>query len=248
MKKHLLIIVFLSVAQVYAQSKFVLPYNYSKIKDPNENKYLPTVLIPSKNITYIITDSIISKINEKDEFCFYFITPLESEINLQCPDQYGLIVLNNNGIEIYKSFWNLESKADLAGNCFPSMHRFKIANAYRNLLCMGSSGCGSGTSMTYYDLIFSNGKIKFIEAFSGGGGYSEFYFLPERNIYYKIEKVNPECHYSCPSKYKISSFFLSNDSPINNYFTKFKYDDFADIGIESLIKNIKMKEQLNLID
>jgi len=72
--------------------------------------------------------------------------------------------------------------------------------------------------------------------------------LPERNIYYKIEKVNPECHYSCPSKYKISSFFLSNDSPINNYFTKFIYDDFADIGIESLIKNIKMKEQLNLID
>lgn len=221
---------------------FVLPYRYGKIKDPNEEKVLSTVFIPYKNNYYIIIDSFFLKINENDQICFYFITPLEEEINLQCPNRYGLIILNKYGVEIYKSFWDSESKADLAGNCLPNVMQYKINNGFRNLLSLGSSGCGSGTSIQYYDIRYSIDKIEFNETFSCGGGYSDFYFIPEKNMYLKIERINPACHYSCPSKYKISSYLLSNDQLLKSNLTKFNYDDYNDTGIQTLIKNIRTKE------
>ena len=221
---------------------FVLPYRYGKIKDPYEEKVLSTVFLPFKNNYYIIADSIILNINENDQICFYFITPLEKEINLQCPNQYGLIILNKYGAEIYKSFWDSESKADLVGNCLPSVMQYKINNGFRNLLSLGSSGCGSGTSIQYYDVRYSIDKIEFKEAFSCGGGYSDFYFIPEKNMYLKIERINPACHYSCPSKYKISRYLLSNDQLLKSNLTKFNYDDYNDTGIQTLIKNIRTKE------
>jgi hypothetical protein len=221
---------------------FLLPYSYGKIKKPLEEKELSTVFLPFKKSYYIIADSIISNINNHDQICFYFITPLEKEINLQCPNQYGLIIVNKYGVELYKSFWDSESMADLAGNCSPNVMQFKINNRFRNLLSLGKSGCGSGTSIQYYDIQYSSAKIEFKEAFSCGSGYSDIYFMPEKNMYLKIERINPACHYSCPSKYKISSFLLSNDQLLKSDLTKFNYDDYNDTGIETLIKNIKTKE------
>ncbi len=227
---------------------FVLPYSYGKIKDPNQEKELSTVFIPLKSNYYIIADSIISSINNNDQICFYFITPLEKEINLQCPNQYGLIILNKYGVELYKSFWDSETMADLVGNCSPNVKQYKTNNGYRNLLSLGKSGCGSGTSIQYYDINYSNSKIEFKEAFSCGSGYSDFYFMPEKNMYLKIERINPACHYSCPSKYKISSYLLSNDQLLKSNLTKFNYDDYNDTGIQTLIKNIKTKEPNVLIE
>lgn len=221
---------------------FVLPYRYGRIKDPNEENVLSTVFLPYKNNYYIIADSIYLNINENDQFCFYFIIPLEKEINLQCPNQYGLIVLNKYGDEIYKSFWDSDSKEDLAGNCCPSVEQYKTNNGFRNLLSLGSSGCGSSMSVQYYDIRYSIDKMEFKEAFSCGGGYSDFYFIPEKNMYLKIERINPACHYSCPSKYKISSYSLFNDQLLKSNLTKFNYDDYNDTGIDTLIKNIKTKE------
>ena len=226
---------------------FVLPYRYAKIKDPNDQKELSTIFIPIKSNYYIIADSIISDINN-DQICFYFITPLEKDINLQCPNQYGLIILNKYGVELYKSFWDTESISELTGNCTPYVKQYKTNNGYRNLLSLGKSGCGSGTSIQYYDIQYSNTKIEFKEAFSCGSGYSDFFFMPEKNLYLKIERINPACHYSCPSKYKISSYLLSNDQLLKSNLTKFIYDDYNDTGIETLIKNIRTREPNVLID
>ena len=226
---------------------FKLPYHYGKIKDPNEKRELSTVFIPLKSNYYIIADSIISDINN-DQICFYFITPLEKDINLQCPNQYGLIILNKYGVELYKSFWDSESMVDLVGNCSPNVKQYKTNNGYRNLLSLGKSGCGSGTSIQYYDIQYSNSKVEFKEAFSCGSGYSDFFFMPEKNMYLKIERINPSCHYSCPSKYKISSFLLSNDQLLKSNLTKFNYDDYNDTGIQTLIKNIRTKEPNVLIE
>jgi hypothetical protein len=221
---------------------FVLPYSYGKTKDTYTEKMLSTVFLPFKNNYYIIADSIILNFNENEQICFYFITPLEKEINLECPNQYGLIILNNHGIEIYMSFWDSDSKVDLRGNCLPNVMQYKTNNNTRNLLSLGSSACGSGTSIYYYDIQYSFDKIEFKEAFSCSGGYSDFYFIPEQNMYLKIERINPTCHYSCPSKYKISSYLLSNDQLLKSNVTKFNYDDYNDTGIQSLLKNIKTKE------
>ena len=233
-------ILFLGVAQINAQTK--LPYQYGEIKDPYGQQNLTTVFLPFKNNYYIIADSINFNIDENNKFCFYFITPLENEINLQCPNHYGLIVLNKLGEVIYKSFWDSDSKEDLTGNCCPSVEKYKTNNGSRHLLSLGSSGCGSGMSIQYYDIQYSIDKMEFKEAFSCGGGYSDFYFVPEKNMYLKIERINPACHYSCPSKYKISSYSLSNDQILKSNLTKFTYDDYNDTGIETLIKNIKTKE------
>ena len=223
--------------------KFTLPYQHGKVIDPNENQELTTVFLNFKNKNYIITDSILSIINET-ELCFYFLTPVENEINMQCPEEYGIIVLDRDNNEIYSSFWDSESYSELKGNCLPSLNQYRTNNGIRNLLCLGSSGCGSGVSLTYFDVNYNNKKIQFNEALSCGGGYSDFQFIPEKNIYLKIERVNPECHYSCPSKYKISSYSLSTDILIKTSLTKLMYDDYNDIGIETLLKNIQQKENL----
>jgi hypothetical protein len=223
------------------QSNFILQYQHSKVIDVNENKELTTVFLNFKNKHYIITDSIVSKINET-ELCFYFLTPLEDEINVQCPYDFGIIVIDRDNNEIYTSFWNVESNLELKGNCLPSINHYKSTNVLRNILCLGNSGCGSGIDLTYFDIKLVNNKIQFKEVFSCGGGYSDFQFIPEKNIYLKIERINPECHYSCPSKYKISTYSLSNDLLLNSNLTKSMYDDYNDIGIEALLKKIKIKE------
>lgn len=238
-----------SIAKITALQPvgFVLPYRYGKIKDPNDQKELSTVFIPSKSNYYIIADSIISDINN-NQICFYFITPLEKDINLQCPNQYGLIILNKYGVELYRSFWDTESMSELTGNCTPNVMQYKTNNGYRSLLSLGKSGCGSGTSIQYYDIQYLNSKVEFKQAFSCGSGYSDFYFMPEKNMYLKIERINPSCHYSCPSKYKISSYLLSNDQLLKSNLTKFNYDDYNDTGIQTLIKNIRTKEPNVLIE
>jgi len=220
---------------------FHLPYQHGKVIDPSERKELTTVFLNYKNKNYIITDSIFSIIDET-EFCFYFLTPVESEFNLQCPEEYGIIVLDRDNNEIYSSFWDNESNSELKGNCLPSLNQYKTNNGIRNLLCLGSSGCGSGVFFTFFDVTYNNKKIKFKEAISCGGGYSDFQFIPEKNIYLKIERLNPECHYGCPSKYKISSYSLSTDILIKTSLTKLIYDDYNDIGIDTLLKNIQKNE------
>jgi hypothetical protein len=220
---------------------FKLQYKYSKVIDANQNKEFTTVFLNSKDKYYIITDSIVSKINET-ELCFYFLTPQEDEINLQCPSEYGIIVIDKDNNEIYTSFWNHTSNLELKGNCLPSINHYKSTKGMRSILCLGNSGCGSGGSLTYFDINLLNNKIRFKEVFSCGGGYSDFLFIPEKNIYLKIERINPECHYSCPSRYKISSYSLTNDILLKSNLTKYMYDDYNDIGIEALLKNIQIKE------
>jgi hypothetical protein len=231
----------ISSLSIKKSKKFTLPYRHGKLIDPYEGNELTTVFLNAKNKNYIITDSIASRINETD-VCFYFLTPVEDELNIQCPNEYGLIILDQNNTEIYSSFWNFESTSELSGNFFYSLNEYKTNNGKRNLLSLGTSGCGSGDIITYFDVIYINRKIQFKEVFTGGSGYSEFKFIPEKNVYLKIERIDPECHYSCPSKYEISSYSLSTDVLLKSTKTKLIYEDYNDIGIEALLKIIQQKE------
>ena len=220
---------------------FNLKYLHNKILEPNENKVLTTVFLNFKNKYYIITDSIVSKINE-EEFCFYFLTPLEKEINLQCPNEYEIIVLNNNNIKVYSTFSSDKYKSLLKGNCQPKLYQYKSKYGLRDILCLGSSGCGSDLTLFYYEIKIINQKIEFKELFSASGGYTIFHFIPEKDNYFKIERINPECHFGCPSKYTISTYSLSSDLLLKKSATKFVYDDYNEIGIEVLLKKIQVKE------
>jgi hypothetical protein len=223
------------------KQNFNLQYLHNKIFLPNDNKIFTTVFLNFKNKDYIVADSIISMINE-NEFCFYFLTPLEKEINLQCPNEYEIIVLNDNNNEVYSTFSSDKYKSLLKGNCQPKLYQYKAKYGIRDILCLGSSACGSDLTIFYYEVKIINQKIEFKELFSASGGYTNFHFIPEKDTYFKIERINPDCHFGCPSKYTISTYSLSSDLLLKKSATKFVYEDYNEIGIEVLLKKIQVKE------
>ena len=243
MKYIICFVLFIMVPQLKAQDWTTsLPYKHGSIQVPGEDEILSTVFIPSKNGSYIITDSIVVDFHLNGKMCFYFLTPNEEEINLSCPWQYGLIVLAENGTEVYKSFWGMDSQAELVGNCLPSLRQFKTTNGYRNFLSLGSSGCGSGASIQCYDILFTNNQIDFKRVFSYTTGYEDCYFIPKEGIYLMLERIDPECQYGCESKYKISTYLLSSDKLLKSQVTNFKYEDFNDVGVDEIINVIRNKE------
>ena len=235
--------VFFTIGISYSQSELknhkeiLLPYVYGdQIKSPYDEKWYSTVFIGYRSKNYIITDSLDITLKSTSRFKFYFMTPEEIEFNVDCPNEFGFIVLDENSKEIYNNF-------DLGYNFFEDFHQFKLESKERNLLVLGSSGCGSGWSLMYFDIIFENSNFILKSAFSGvNGGYSSTLFMPEKNMYIQLDRINPSCHYSCPSLYKLTYFNLTNDSMITQKKTKFTYDDVNDTGNEELINRIRSKE------
>jgi hypothetical protein len=216
----------------------------SKIVNPNDNLELNTVILNSNNENYIITDSIFSTINE-NEFSIYFLTPIKYLDQLECPYEYGVIVLNKEKNEVYSSFWDMSSvlTKELFGNCLPKLYQYKTDKGTRNLLSLGNSGCGSGRSFIYFDVCYKNKNIQFTPKLRFGF-HSDVLFVPEKNIYLLIERVKSECNHGCPSKYRISSYLLSTDILIKTSLTKWAYEDYNDIGINNLLKKVQQKENL----
>jgi hypothetical protein len=222
---------------------FMLPYQHKKVINPNENSELTTVFLDFKNKYYIITDSIATKINDS-EYCLFFLTPYENLDFIECPNEYGLIIIDKQSNEVFKSFWRDESNSVLIGNCEPGLQQFQTTNGVRTLMWLGSSACGSGRTDFVFEVWINKDNIfqfKLLPTMTTDS-YSDIQYITEKNQYLKIERINPECHYSCPSKYRISTYSLSTDELIKSIQTKYSYDDFNDFDVDNILNQIKRKE------
>jgi hypothetical protein len=213
------------------------PFKYgNKIKSPYEDIWYSTVILDGRNMHYILTDSADVKLKNAFRAKFYFMTPLLSEFNLQCPEEFGVIVVNESGHEVYSDF-------NSGYNFYATFLQFNLKDHQRNLVALGTSGCGSGYSLMYCDVLIDQSSITMKEAIRGvEGGFTSILFLEDKNMYVFIEKLNPACHYSCPTKYQLTYYNLSNDQFISERKTKFQYDDYGDIGEEELIRKIRSRE------
>lgn len=185
----------------------------------------PLSFIAKKNKNYLIRDSIDLEVTDDQNLRFYFLN--------DDPDQSGcgkewLVVLNQECQEVFNSSLEPNSKSGLVGNVESEMLRFKLSSRQRSILCLGYSGCGSGITYTYYDVLYKKGKLSFKELISSSTGWSAVNFLPEKNIYLLAEQETTydadgnimNCHYDCPSIVKVSAFNLSTDRFLGNYVSK----------------------------
>lgn len=231
-------------------NELVLPFSkLDFITDKSDGKLYNTVFLDFNNKKYIVTDTITTIIKDRKPICLFFLTSIvsEGELNLECPNDYGVIIVDYAKNILFKSFWNNDNwnnntKDLLSGNCKPGLLKFNINSVEKNILKLHLSGCGSGGNEIYYELLFDNNQISFKKIISCDLGYSSCYFMDAKQFYLKVEKINPDCHYGCPSIYEISRISLLDNKTQIKYKTKYKYEDFSNTEIELLLMKIKLKE------
>ena len=219
------------------QNKQIVPFTYENpIYSENENKYFSTVLFDFINKPQILTDSLTVKFNDELVYNFYFFIPITEDFNVQCPSEFGYVVYDNRGIEIFK---NLEPN----GNYFGGYLEFNLGFKKRRLLGVGDSGCGSGGSITYNDLDVNNGElIETANITVSTGGYETMYFMPGTKNYIYFKRINPEAHWGGDTRYELSFYSLIDDQKIRVKETKYIYPHFGDVGVDELLKIIKKRE------
>ena len=227
----------LSLLKSKNSKKFILPYAYGdKYYVPSLNKYFSTIYLNFINSRQILTDSLIVKLNENDILHFYFFTPISQNTDLlSCPENFGFLILNINGELIYNNF-NPE------GNSYLEYLEFDIGKYKRRLIGLFSSGCGSGGSIIYYELNFTNGKLTLEPKInSTSNGYETNKFLPEKNVYVQLSRINPVTHWGSENtKYSLTFYNLLNDEKLLSIETKLAYPHFGEEA--NLLKIIENKE------
>lgn len=219
-------------------ANFSFPYRYSQpIYVPNEGKFMSTVYLDFKNEKQIVTDSLIVKFNEKDIYHFYYFTPITEDFNFQCPDEFGYIVFDNSGKEIFRDF-------NPGGNSYGGYLEFDLISKKRRLMSLYSSACGSGGSIQYYDLEILNGELLQSGSINASnGGYETTIFLAKRNIYVELTRINPESHWGEDNtRYTLDIYSLINDQKLVTRSTKYIYPHFGDVGEDELLKSIEKRE------
>lgn len=221
-------------------NNFIFPYKYSQpIYIPDQEKYFSTVYLDFKEVKQIVTDSLIVKFNDHNIYHFYFFTPITEDLNIQCPMNFGYIIFDNSGREIFKNF----DPNELYGNSFGGYLEFNLGSKTRRLIGLLSSGCGSGGSIQYYDLDISDEKLIQTQSINVSTGGDEFTcFLPQKKIYVNAIRINPESHWSGENRYTLNFYSLINDEKIGSKTTKYIYPHFGDSGEEELIKLIEKRE------
>lgn len=222
-------------------TNFSLPFKYSNpIYNPNEQKSLSTVYLDFKDEIQIITDSLVVKFNEKDIYHFYYFTPITENLSIQCPEEFGYCVFDNSGKEIFRNF----NSNEIGGNSYAGYLEFDLVSKKRRLMGLLSSGCGSGGSIQYYDLEIINGKFLQSQNISiSTGGYQTTCFLPERNIYVQLTRINPISHWGKGNtRYTLDFYSLINDQKITTRSTKFSYPHFGDLEVDEIWKMIEKRE------
>lgn len=221
--------------------KFNFPYKYSQpIYIPNEGKFLPTVYLDFNDEKQIITDSLLVKFNEKDIYHFYYFTPITEDLNIQCPMDFGYIVFDNSGKEIFRAF----NPNEIGGNAFGGYLEFDLVSKKRRLMGLLSTGCGSGGSIQYYDLEILNGKLLQSQNISvSTGGFETTYFLPERNVFVELTRINPQSNWGeGKTRYTLDFYSLINDQKIASRSTKYFYPHFGYVEVDEFLKNIEKRE------
>jgi len=217
-------------------ANFSFPYSYSQpIYVPNEG-IMSTVYLDFKDEKQIITDSLIVKFNEKDIFHFYYFTPITEDFNFWCPNEFGYIVFDNSGKEIFRDF-------NPGGNSYGGYLEFDLVSKKRRLMSLYSSACGSGASIQYYDLEILNGELLQSQSINASyNGFATTIFLAERNIYVEFTRVNPESHWEGNTRYTLDIYSLINDQKLVTRSTKYIYPHFGDVGEDELLKSIEKRE------
>ena len=221
-------------------NNFIFPYKYSQpIYISEEGKYFSTVYLDSKQELQIVTDSLIVKFDEKNIFHFYFFTPITADLNIQCPKDFGYLIFDNNGVELFSVFDGNE----IGGNSFGGLIEISLKQKIRRLISIRDSGCGSGGGIQYIDVNLKNQKLlltKWIHVTANG--YEFTYFLPEKEVYVNVQRINPESHWEGATRYSLNFFSFINDQFISTKTTKYIYPHFGDSGEDALIKLIEKRE------
>ena len=217
--------------------KFQFPYQYGdKVFIGNTN--YSTFYFDSRKDFQIITDSLVVEFNHNEIFHFYFFTPITESLNTQCPEEFGYLVLNNEGKKVYQIF-------DNSGNIENSFYKYQeydLTTKKRRLLGLLSTGCGSGGTITYYELELLNGElIQKPKITVSVGGYKTTYFLTEEEKYVELIRINPDAHWSGDTRYKLNFYDLNNDKKIATKQTKYIYPHYGDIDYK-LLDLIKKRE------
>jgi hypothetical protein len=228
--------------KVIANGKWVdLPYSKGTFYSSDNDRKFNSVLINSKE--YLIIDSLTQVFNGKDQLWFYFLTEKQQEINLVCPDDYAMIVIDKNQRIVLKWFWNSYStEYEINGNCEPGVSRCNTRGVESVYLFLGSSGCGSGTSIQWARVQYENGMLTLQKMGDFGSGYSELILNELDGTYLIIEKIDPECHYDCPSRYKLSKYDLLTNTFMRSKETKLAYEDFSNLNQSDFLEIIKKAE------
>ena len=217
--------------------KFKFPYQYGD-KVFIENTNYSTFYFDSKKDFQIITDSLIVEFNQNEIYHFYFFTPITESLNTQCPEEFGYLVLNNEGKKVYQIF-------DNSGNIENSFHdylEYDLTTKKRRLLGLLSSGCGSGGTITYYELEILNGElIQKPKINVSTGGFNTTYFIYEKEMYVELIRINPDAHWGGETRYKLNFYDLNNDKKIATKQTKYIYPHYGDIDYK-LLDLIKKRE------
>ena len=205
-----------------------------------EEEYLATFFYPEENRFYVITDSVDTELNQgRHKIRLYFVTPIVDDLQLQCPDEFGIIVMNSKNRIIYEN--NLTGSTGC--NFYLSYNKMIVQDKERPLLCLGNSGCGSGASLIYFDIKLNDERFEMNQAFSAqGGGFGFTKILPNKNLYIEFERINPEAHYAGNTRYKIICYNLSTHGNISVKESKYLYEHFVEICQDVLFEKIKKKE------
>jgi hypothetical protein len=192
---------------------------------------------------YLIVDSLTTLFNGQDQLWFYFLIEKQQDFNLVCPDDYAMVVIDENQRIVLKWFWtSFSSDYEINGNCQPGVTRCDVRGVENVFLFLGSSGCGSGTSIQWARMQYVNGLLTFQKMGDFGSGYSELILNEQDCTYLIVEKIDPECHYDCPSRYKLSKYDLATNTFIRSKETKFEYEDFSNLNQSDFLKIIKKSE------
>jgi hypothetical protein len=228
-----------STTQAWVQ----LPYPKGSFYDANENRTFNSVVLNARAKEYLIVDSLTTLFNGQDQLWFYFLIEKRQNLNIQCPEDYSLIAIDKTQRVVFKRFWSAFSESEeINGNCCPSARQIIVKGVENNFLFIGGSGCGSGVGMQWTRMQYENGLLTFQKMGGFGSGYSELILNELDGTYLIVEKIDPECHYDCPSRYKLSKYDLATNTFIRSKETKFEYEDFSNLNQSDFLKIIKKSE------
>ena len=202
----------------------------------NEGRYLSTGIFDFSDIPQVLTDSLVVTDKNGLVYSFYFFTPISEDLNLQCPYEFGFVVYDYKGTEIYKTF-------SPGGNYYGGYLEFDLGYRKRRLMGIGDSGCGSGGSIVYCDLDVNDGKINIINSiYASTGGFETTIFLPKKNAYVNLKRINAESHWEGDSRYELTFYSLINDQFLSRKSTKYIYPHFGELGEGELSEMMEKRE------